>query len=134
MPFGVSRYRKTADREILAYPAGLDAIKSVVVASSGAEELPSATTGKDGNKGLLAGTILEAVPGDSQGRVQKWSDTGETIVGVLGSNVFFEGEGDAYDAPAEAYFHGCVFNKDRIVDYSDAAADLASDLPTCRFE
>ncbi len=132
MPFGVSRYRKTADREILAYPAGLDAIKSVVVASSGAEELPSATTGKDVNKGLLAGTILEAVPGDTQGRVRKW--TSGTIVGILGSNVFFEGEGDAYDAPAEAYFHGCVFNKDRIVDYDDADSDLASDLPTCRFE
>lgn len=132
MPFGVSRYRKTADREILAYPAGLDAIKSVVVASSAAEELPSATTGKDGNKGLLAGTILEAVPGDTQGRVRKW--TNGTIVGILGSNVFFEGEGDAYDAPAEAYFHGCVFNKDRIVDYDDADSDLASDLPTCRFE
>lgn len=132
MPFGVSRYRKTADREILAYPAGLDAIKSVVVTSSAAEELSSGVTGKDGNKGLLAGTILEAVPGDSQGRVRKW--TSGTIVGILGSNVFFEGEGDAYDAPAEAYFHGCVFNKDNIVDYSGAASDLASDLPTCRFE
>lgn len=132
MPFGVSRYRKTADREILLYPAGLDAIKSVVVTSSAAEELPSATTGKDGNKGLLAGTILEAVPGDTQGRVQKW--TSGTIVGILGSNIFFEGEGDAYDAPAEAYFHGCVFDKTKIVDYGDADSDLATDLPTCRFE
>lgn len=132
MPFGVSRYRKTADREILLYPAGLDAIKSVVVTSSAAEELPSATTGKDGNKGLLAGTILEAVPGDTQGRVQKWTDG--TIVGILGSNIFFEGEGDAYDAPAEAYFHGCVFDKTKIVDYDDADSDLATDLHTCRFE
>jgi hypothetical protein len=132
MPFGVSRYRKTADREILLYPAGLDAIKSVVVTSSAAEELDADVTGKDGNKGLLAGTILEVVPGDEQGRVQKWTDG--TIVGILGSNVFFEGEGDAYDAPAEAYFHGCVFDKTKIVDYEDADSDLASDLPTCRFE
>jgi hypothetical protein len=132
MPFGVSRYRKTADREILAYPAGLDAIKSVVVASSGAPSLASAVTGKVGNKGLLAGTILEAVPGDTQGRVRKW--TSGTIVGILGSNIFFEGEGDEYDSPAEAYFHGCVFNKDNIVDYSGASGDLATDLPTCRFE
>jgi len=132
MPFNVSRERHTTDREILAYPAGLDAIKSVLVASSGAETLPSATTGEVGVQGLLAGTILEAVPGDSAGRVRKF--TNGTIVGILGSNIFFEGEGDNYDSPAEAYFHGCVFNKDRIVGYSGAASDLATDLPTCRFE
>ena len=132
MPFGAIRQRHTADREILAYPAGLDAIKSVVVASSGAATLPSATTGEVGVKGLLAGTILQEVSGDTQGRVQKW--TNGTIVGILGSSLFFEDEGDIYDAPAEAYFHGCVFNKDRIVDYSGAASDLATDLPTCRFE
>jgi hypothetical protein len=132
MPFNISESRHTTDREILAYPAGLDAIKSVLVASSGAETLPSATTGEVGVKGLLAGTILQEVSGDSAGRVEKW--TNGTIVGILGSNLFFEGEGDQYDAPAEAYFHGCVFNKDRIVDFVSAESDLATDLPTCRFE
>jgi hypothetical protein len=132
MPFNVSRSRHTTDREILAYPAGLDAIKSVVVASSGAETLPSATTGEVGVQGLLAGTALQVVDGDTQGRVEKYSDG--TIIGILGSNIFFEGEGDQYDSPAEAYFHGCVFNKDRIVDYGDIDSDLATDLPTCRFE
>jgi hypothetical protein len=132
MPFGASRSRHTTDREILAYPAGLDAIKSVVVASSGAETLPSATTGEVGVIGLLAGTVLQEVSGDTNGRVEKW--TSGTIVGILGSNLFFEDEGDAYDAPAEAYFHGCVFNKDRIVDFDSAESDLATDLPTCRFE
>lgn len=132
MPFNVSDSRHTTDREILAYPAGLDAIKSVVVSSSGVETLPSATTGEVGVKGLLAGTILQAVSGDTQGRVEKWTDG--TIVGILGSNLFFEGEGDQYDAPAEAYFHGAVFNKDRIVDFVAAESDLATDLPTCRFE
>lgn len=132
MPFNVSDSRHTTDREILAYPAGLDAIKSVVVQSSGAAELPSATTGEVGVKGLLAGTILQEVSGDPNGRVEKWTDG--TIVGILGSNLFFEGEGDKYDAAAEAYFHGAVFNKDRIVDFVAAESDLATDLPTCRFE
>lgn len=132
MSFGQSRSRHTATREILVYPAGLDAIKSVVVKSSGAETLASATTGKENQKGLLAGTILQAVDGDSNGRVEKWSDG--TIVGILGSNIFFEGEGDEFDAPAEAYFNGCVFNKERIVDFVAAESDLATDLFNCRFE
>lgn len=132
MPWNQFRSRNTADREILAYTAGQDAIKSVVVAASGIPTLPSAVFGEANIKGLLAGTALEKIPGDDQGRVRKY--TNGTIVGVLGSNLIFEGEGDNYDAPAEALFHGCVFRKDRIVDFDSIETDLEADLPTCRFE
>ena len=132
MPFNVSESRHTTDREILAYPAGLDAIKSVLVASDGAATLSSAVTG-EAVPGLLAGSILQPVSGDSAGRVELYDGTGP-IVGILGSNLFFEGAGDEYDAPAEAYFHGCVFNKDRIVDFDTYETELGDELPTCRFE
>jgi hypothetical protein len=133
MPQNERRSRHTADREILAYPAGEDAIKSVVVAASGIPTLASAIVGEENVKGLLAGTPLEEVPGDAQGRVRKYT-TG-TIIGILGSNLFFNGEGQDFDAPADAYFHSCVFRKDRIVGYSDGstASDLADDLYTCQF-
>lgn len=135
MPQNQQRGRNTADREILAYPAGQDAIKSVVVAASAIPTLASAVYGQENVKGLLAGTALEKIPNDPQGRVRKF--TNGTIIGVLGTNLVFENTDSVdsdYDASADAYFHGCVFRKDRIVNFNTIESDIVADLPTCRFE
>lgn len=132
MPQNETQSQHSYDREILVFPAGQDAIKSVVVAASAIPTLASAITGKSDVKGLLAGTPLEAIPGDSQGRVRKF--TSGTIIGILGTTLIFNNEASVdanYDVVADAPFHGCVFRKDRIVGFNAAETDLKADLPTC---
>lgn len=132
MPQNQKQSQHSADREILVFPAGQDAIKSVVVAASAIPTLASAVFGRENVKGLLAGTPLEKIPGDSQGRVRKF--TNGTIIGILGTTLIFNNTANVdsdYDVPADALFHGCVFKKERIVGYQAAESDLKADLPTC---
>lgn len=136
MAFGASRTVKDVRKEILKFPAGLDAIESVVVTASGATALPSAVTGFEGQLGLRAGTILQKVSGDSQVRYEKYAGGGAgDIEGILGDNIFFYNDDpEVSDKPADMLFHGCVFDSSKIVDYASYASDLATALPTCRFD
>lgn len=131
----VSRTTKTVEKEILKFPAGLDAIESVVLSAgaSGVSELPSATVGYEGKLGLLAGTILKKITGDGQNRYARYDGSG-TIAGVLGDNIYFYDATDASDRGADMLFHGVVFDKEKIIDYNAFAGDLATALFTCRFE
>ncbi len=135
MAFNVSRTAFDAKKEILKFPAGLDAIQSVVVQASAATALASAITGKTGQLGLEVGTILTKIPGDSKVRYRKYTGAGgEAITGILGNRILFYDASDKSDQPADMLFHGCVFDKAKIVDYNTHAAALATALPTCRFE
>lgn len=135
MAFGVSRTVKDIRKEILKFPAGLDAIKSVVLSGEEATELPSAVTGVEGQLGLLAGTILTKVAGDGQNRYKQYeAGGGEAIEGILGDNVLFHDATEAADKPIDMLFHGCVFDLNKIVDYATYDTDLADALFTCRFE
>lgn len=129
MAWYVNRRVSTVAKEILVFPAGLDAIQSIVLSASGVSALPSATVGYSGKLGLLAGTILKQ-NSDDEKTYSKFTGSG-TIAGILTDNVYF------YDAtqnePAAMFFHGVVFNKDKIIDYSTHSAALATALPTCRF-
>lgn len=134
MAFNVSRTVKTVEKEVLKFPAGLDAIESVVIKGSGVPELPSATTGRRGVYGYVAGTILRKVSGDSQNRYEKYTGSG-TIEGILGDTVIvYDNSTAASDTPVDMLKHGCVFDKDKIVDYASYASALATALFTCRFE
>ncbi len=129
MAFNVSREKKTVAKEILKFPAGLDAIESVVLKGSAVAALASAVTGIAGVSGLVAGTILKDT-GDGQHRYVEYTGTG-TIAGILADNVEFQNDLD--DQPADMLFHGCVFDKDTIKNYSSYSATLATALPTCKF-
>jgi hypothetical protein len=133
MPWNVSRAVNTVRKEILKFPAGLDAIESVVLRASGVAALPSATTGYVGKLGLLAGTILTPVSGDSQNRYKKYTGSGD-IAGILGDNVYFFDGLDHSDEPADMLIHGCVFDKDRIIDFVAYESALRTALNTCRFD
>lgn len=133
MPFGASRAVNTVRKEILKFPAGLDAIESVVLRASGVAELASAVTGIEGKIGLRAGTILTKISGDSQNRYQRYTGTG-TIEGILGDNIFFYDNSADSDEPADMLFHNCVFDSSKIIDFASYESDLATDLPTCRFD
>ncbi len=130
MPYNVNRRASTVAKEILVFPAGLDSIQSIVLSASGVSALPSATVGYSGKLGLLAGTILVEVSGDSQRRYKKFTGTG-TIAGILTDNVYFYD--NTQEEPAAMFVHGCVFDKAKIIDYDTYSSQLATALPTCRF-
>jgi len=109
--------------EILKFPAGLDAIKSVVLDAS------TVTPDANGNRKLVAGTLLEKT-----GNQYKQFDGTGTIAGVLAIDVEFADGSANSDAPAPMFFHGCVFRSDRIVNFGSHGAQAVTDLPTCKFE
>lgn len=133
MAWNIRKESKYVKKEILKFPAGLDAQESVVVQASGAPEIASATIGYTGQKGYLAGTILKKINPGTDDRVTKYDGSGD-IVGVLADNVFFDGETTDYDEPINMFVHGCVFNKDNIIDFATYESDLIAALYTCRFE
>ena len=133
MAWNIRKESKYVKKEILKFPAGLDAQESVVLRASGAPTIASATIGYADQKGYLAGTILKKVNPGTDDRVTKYDGSGE-IVGILADNVFFDGQTTDYDEPINAFVHGCVFNKNAIIDYATYESDLKSDLYTCRFE
>lgn len=128
----VARTTKTVEKEVLVFPAGLDAIQSVVIAASGVDALPSATTGYVGKIGLLAGTILKKISGDGQDRYEAYDGTG-TPEGVLGDNIYFFDNTDASDRAADMLFHGCVFDTNKLIGYSGNETAVKNALHTCQF-
>lgn len=133
MAWNVSRGSNTVKKEILKFPAGLDAQESVVLQASGAPEVASAIVGYEGQKGYLAGTILKKINPGTDDRVTEYDGSG-TIVGILADNVFFDGDSTAYDKPINAFVHGCVFDKSKIINFVTYESDLGTALFTCRFE
>lgn len=133
MPWRVDRSVNTVKKEILKFPALPAAIESVVLRASGVATLASAVTGVQGKIGLLAGTILTKVSGDSQNRYKRYTGSG-TIEGVLGDNVFFYDGLDHSDEPADMLNHGVVFDKSKIIDFVAYETALRAALNTCRFD
>lgn len=134
MPWNVSRTVRTVEKEILKFPAGLDAIESIVLRASGVDALPSAVTGYEGKLGLRAGTILTKVDGDPT-KYKKYEAVGaEAIEGILGDNIYFYDSTSASDEPADMLFHGCVFDAAKIIDYVTHETALKAALHTCRFD
>lgn len=138
MPFGGKRSVFSVNKEVLKFATGLEAIESVVLQASAADTLPSATVGSNPGRtvyGLLAGTILTKIPGDSRNRYRKYTAaSGEAVAGILGDNIEFFDKTDTSDEPADMLFHSCVFNKDKIIDFAAHESDVRAALPTCRFD
>lgn len=135
MPWNAQRFAKTVRKEILRFPAGLDAIESVVLKASGVAALASAETGRSGVLGLKAGTILTKVPSDSRNRYKEFTGAGgEAIEGVLGDNIYFIDNTNASDEGADMLFHSCVFNAAKIKNYNTHETALKAALYTCRFD
>jgi hypothetical protein len=133
MAWNIRKESKSVKKEILKFPAGLDAQESVVLSASGAPVVDSEVVGYEGQLGYLAGTILKKIDPGVNDKVTQYDGSGE-IVGILADNVFFDGETPDYDEPINALVHSCVFNKNAIVDYETYESDLKNDLYTCRFE
>lgn len=123
---------QTGEPEILVWPAGLDAVKNVVLDASTVAADPA-----NSNRRILrAGTILtksSAVGPNGVDQYKRYTGTGK-IAGVLNRDVEFVDGSSNSDRAWGMFFHGCVFNAAKIVDYSTYGAAAASTLNTCKFE
>jgi len=121
MPYNYDRSAQWLDVEVLKFPAGLDAIKSVVI---DATNVP--VTDASVRTVLPAGTILKfSVTRPDQ--YVAYNGTG-TIKGILRRPVDIVARVTEGDSPAAMYFHGCVFATSAIVGFTLYASALVADL------
>lgn len=128
MPFRVTRSVTTADeKEILKFPVGLHAVKSVVIDGN------TLTPNVDGSRTILpAGTILK-LSASNPNMYMPYNGSG-TIQGILAHNVDVSAQSTQGSEPAPMFYNGCVFATTAIVGFTQYAAALVSDLPRCSFE
>lgn len=121
MPFNYRREASWVDKEVLKFPAGLDAIKSVVIdATNFSISDPSVRTV------VPAGTILKFSSTNTTQYVE-YNGSG-TIKGILRKPVDLVARVTEGDTPAAMYFHGCVFATTAIVGFTLYASALVADL------
>lgn len=129
----MTQQKRTASNvevEILKFPTGLHAIKSIALDFN---DFPSLVTNKLQRNVIPAGTILK-VSATNTDKHTEYRGTG-TITGILGRNV------DILDAVSEGgtpaspmFYHQCVFATQAIVGFTQYASALVSTLTTCKFE
>jgi len=135
MPANYKRTSSIDQVEILRFPAGLDAIKSVVLDANDATAFGAAPT--DGSRYQIpAGTILRLSTSPAPaGRklYTKYSGTGK-IEGVLASTRDLVANVSEGFESAAMFFHGCAFATEAIVGFTQYASALVNDLKTCVFQ
>ena len=131
MPFGTTRSVTFGDqKEILKFPVGLHAVKSVVL-DANLFAVPSQPT----NRYVVpAGTILAlGVSGAVSGQYGPYAGAG-TIGGILAHDVDLAAQATAASEPVPMFYFGCVFATTAIVGFTQHAAALVSALDSCKFE
>lgn len=124
------RTASNVEFEILKFPTGLHAIKSV---SLDFNDFSSLVTDATKRNVIPAGTILK-ISATNTDKHTEYRGSG-TIAGILGRNIDILAavtEGGQNGAPM--FFHGCVFATQTIVGFTLYASALASTLTTCKFE
>lgn len=128
MPWNVSRTSKFFDKEVLKFPAGLDAIKSVVLDANAFAQ----TTERDVRTVVAAGTILK-VSATASDKYVAYDGSG-TVGGVLARPVDLLVQATAGNEPAPMFYHQCVFATKALVGFTQFASAAVSTLTTCKFE
>jgi hypothetical protein len=127
--FKITRTTSTPDqKEILKFPTGLDAVKSVVL------DAQRFTFADDGLRHIVpAGTILKLNATGVTTQYEEYAGSG-TIQGILAHDVDIAASTTAGAEPAPMFFHGCIFATTAIVGFTQYASALVTALPTCKFE
>lgn len=129
MPFNVTQSASWADKEILKFPAGIDAIKSVVL---DATNWSAANFASGARYVVPVGTILKLSATNTNLYVE-YNGSGK-IQGILGRPIDMFSNATAAREPAPMFFHGCVFSTMAIVGFTQYASALVADMPTNKFE
>lgn len=129
MPFNIKKTASWTDKELLKFPVGLNAKKSVVL--DGTDFVVTATV--DNSRYFVPnGTILTKSVTNTDKHVE-YKGTG-TIRGILARPVDMLAQSTAGSEPAPMFFHECVFATTAIVNFTNYASALVNDLRTCKFE
>jgi hypothetical protein len=129
MPFNIKKTASWSDKEVLKFPTGLNAVKSVVL--DGTDFVSTATV--DNSRYFVpAGTILKVSVTNPDKHVE-YKGSG-TISGILSRPVDMLAGSTAGSEPAPMFFHECVFATSAIVGFTNYASALVNDLKTCKFE
>jgi hypothetical protein len=132
MPWNVSRSGQFLEKEILRFPVGLDAVKSIVLDAN-----TFAMPAGGAQNVVPAGTILKLSLTDATRYVKYDGAAGSGIIkGILAHSVEILASATPGNEPAPMYFHGCVFATPAIVDFTLYASSLGSStaLSTSKFE
>lgn len=121
MPFNYTRSASWVDKEVLKFPTGLEAIKSVVVDATNV-----VVTDTGVRNFMPAGTILKFSSTNLKQYVE-YNGSG-TIRGILRRPVDIVARVTEGDTPAAMYFFGCVFATSAIVGFTLYASALVADL------
>lgn len=128
MGYNVKKSANYADKEVLKFPTGLWAIKSVVL-----DAMDFAVTTTDGARYFVpAGTILKKSATNTDKYVE-YKGTG-TIAGILRRPVDLAARASNCSDSVAMLFHECVFATTAIVGFTNYASALVNDLKTCKFE
>jgi len=127
MPFNIEQSAEWTDKEILKFPVGINAIKSVVLDATDSGFGYSSTPGAV-RVVVPAGTILALSATNSTHKLYvKYNGTG-TIAGILGRPIDMLTNATASREPAPMYFKDCVFSTLAIVGFTQYASALVADL------
>lgn len=131
MPFRVTRSQSFPDqKEILKYPVGLNATKSVVL---DAGRFTVNTENNSVRVVVPAGTILKLNSTGNTNQYEEYQGSG-TIQGILAHDVDLAASSTEGSEPVPMYWFGCVFATTAIVNFTNYASALVSALPTCEWE
>lgn len=130
MPFLVSRSVSFPDqKEILKYPVGLNATKSVVLDGT------TFAVNADGSRTVVpVGTVLKLSTSAGNPNMYTAYDGTGTIKGILAHDVDIAAQATEGSEPAPMYWFGCVFATTAIVGFTQYASALVTALNTCKFE
>lgn len=125
MPFNISQSAEWTDKEILKFPVGIHAIKSIVLDATdsgfGYSSSPGAT-----RVVVPAGTILR-VSATNANLYVRYQGSG-TIAGILGRPIDMLTNATMSREPAPMYFKDCVFSTLGIANFTQYASALVADL------
>lgn len=115
------------DKEVLKFPAGLDAIKSGVL---DATTFAVTTTGD--RYVVPAGTILKLSATNAK-RYSEYDGTGK-VQGILARPVDLLARATNANEAVPIFYHQCVFVTGAIVGFTNYASAVVNTLTTCKFE
>jgi len=120
-----SRSASWTEVEVLKYPTGLDAIKSVVLDATNFGSYVST----DGSRSYVpAGTILKLSTTNAGQYVQYTGGAANTIKGILRRPFDLLAAATSNDGSAAMYFHNCIFATTAIQGFTQYASALVADL------
>ena len=125
MPFNITQSAEWTDKEILKFPVGIHAIKSVVLDATDSGFGFAATPGAV-RVVVPVGTIL-AKSATNADLYVAYNGSG-TIAGILGRPIDMLTNATASREPAPMFFKDCVFATNAIVGFTQYASALVADL------